>query len=117
VAWGSTATITARINEYRHVVADQVALTVLDTGHQPVTDPARRLARRLLTWPRPQRHESHPGHNPAQRRHRTVPRTGYASRNEGPRSVAASMVPGRRQTAESRRSWRRPGRTCGRSAA
>jgi hypothetical protein len=49
VAWGSTATITARINEYRHAVADQAALTVLDTGHQPVTDPARQLARRLLT--------------------------------------------------------------------
>jgi hypothetical protein len=48
-AWGSTATITAPINEYRHAVSDQVALTVLDTGHHPVTDPARQLARRLLS--------------------------------------------------------------------
>jgi probable F420-dependent oxidoreductase len=49
VAWGSTDTITARINEYRQAGADHVALTVLDNDHQPAIDPARQLARRLLT--------------------------------------------------------------------
>ncbi len=49
VAWGTTDAITARVNEYRQAGADHVALTVLDDGHQPATDPARQLARSLLT--------------------------------------------------------------------
>lgn len=49
VAWGSTDTITARINEYRQAGADHVALTVLDNDHQPAIDSARQLARSLLT--------------------------------------------------------------------
>jgi probable F420-dependent oxidoreductase len=49
VAWGSTSTITARINEYRQAGADHIALTVLDKDHRPALDPARRLARSLLT--------------------------------------------------------------------
>jgi hypothetical protein len=48
VAWGSTDTITARINEYLRAGADQVVLTVLDNGHQPTIDSARQLARHLL---------------------------------------------------------------------
>lgn len=48
VAWGSTDTITARVNEYRQAGADHVALTVLDDDHQPATDSARQLARGLL---------------------------------------------------------------------
>jgi probable F420-dependent oxidoreductase len=47
VAWGSTDTITARINEYRQAGADHVALTVLDNGDHSATDSARQLARRL----------------------------------------------------------------------
>ena len=47
VAWGSTGTITARINEHLHAGADQVALTVLDNDHQPAMDSVRQLARRL----------------------------------------------------------------------
>jgi probable F420-dependent oxidoreductase len=49
VAWGSTDTITARVNEYRQAGADHVALTVLDDDPQPATDSARQLARSLLT--------------------------------------------------------------------
>jgi probable F420-dependent oxidoreductase len=49
VAWGSTDTITARVNEYRQAGADHVALTVLDNDHQPEIDSARQLARGLLT--------------------------------------------------------------------
>jgi probable F420-dependent oxidoreductase len=49
VAWGSTDTITARINEYRQAGADHVALTVLDSDHRPAIDSARQLARSLLT--------------------------------------------------------------------
>jgi probable F420-dependent oxidoreductase len=49
VAWGSTDTITARINEYRQAGADHVTLTVLDNDHQPAIDAAGQLARRLLT--------------------------------------------------------------------
>jgi probable F420-dependent oxidoreductase len=49
VAWGSTDTITARVNEYRQAGADHVALTVLDNDHQPAVDSARQLARSLLT--------------------------------------------------------------------
>lgn len=48
VAWGSTDTITARVNEYRQAGADHVALTVLDDDPQPATDSARQLARSLL---------------------------------------------------------------------
>jgi probable F420-dependent oxidoreductase len=51
VAWGSTGTITARINEHLQAGADQVALTVLDNDHQPAIGPARQLARTLLSWP------------------------------------------------------------------
>jgi probable F420-dependent oxidoreductase len=49
VAWGSTDTITARVNEYRQAGADHVALTVLDDDHEPAIDSARQLARSLLT--------------------------------------------------------------------
>ena len=49
VAWGSTDTITARVNEYRQAGADHVALTVLDNDHQPAIDSARQLAGSLLT--------------------------------------------------------------------
>jgi len=49
VAWGSTDTITARVNEYRQAGADHVALTVLDDDHEPAIDLARQLARSLLT--------------------------------------------------------------------
>jgi hypothetical protein len=49
VPWGSTDTITARVNEYRQAGADHVALTVLDNDHQPAIDSARQLARSLLT--------------------------------------------------------------------
>jgi probable F420-dependent oxidoreductase len=49
VAWGSTDTITARINEYRQAGADHLALTVLDNDHRPAIDSARQLARSLLT--------------------------------------------------------------------
>jgi probable F420-dependent oxidoreductase len=49
VAWGSTDTITARVNEYRQAGADHVALTVLDDDHEPAIDPARQLTRSLLT--------------------------------------------------------------------
>jgi probable F420-dependent oxidoreductase len=49
VAWGSTDTITARVNEYRQAGADHVALTVLDDDHEPAVDSARQLARSLLT--------------------------------------------------------------------
>jgi probable F420-dependent oxidoreductase len=49
VAWGSSDTIAARVNEYLQVGADHVALTVLDNDHQPATDSARQLARSLLT--------------------------------------------------------------------
>ena len=48
VAWGSTDTITARVNEYRQAGADHVALTVLDNDHEPAIDSARELARSLL---------------------------------------------------------------------
>ena len=48
VAWGHAASITARVNEYRHAGADQVVLTVLDNDHQTTIDAARQLARRLL---------------------------------------------------------------------
>jgi probable F420-dependent oxidoreductase len=47
VAWGSIGTITARINEHLQAGADQVALTVLDSGHPLAMDSARQLARRL----------------------------------------------------------------------
>jgi probable F420-dependent oxidoreductase len=47
VTWGNAGAITARINEYLRAGADQVALTVLDGGHHPVIDTARRLARHL----------------------------------------------------------------------
>jgi len=51
VAWGSPATITARVNEYRQAGADHVALTVLDNDndndHDLAIDSARQLARRL----------------------------------------------------------------------
>jgi probable F420-dependent oxidoreductase len=49
VAWGTTDTVTARINEYRQAGADHVALTVLDNDHRPAIDSARQLARSLLT--------------------------------------------------------------------
>jgi probable F420-dependent oxidoreductase len=49
VAWGSTDTITARVNEYRQAGADHVTLTVLDNDHRPAIDSARQLARSLLT--------------------------------------------------------------------
>jgi hypothetical protein len=49
VTWGSTDTITARINEYRQAGADHLALTVLDNDHRPAIDSARQLARSLLT--------------------------------------------------------------------
>ena len=49
VAWGTTETITARVNEHRQAGADHVALTVLDSDQQPVIDAARQLARGLLT--------------------------------------------------------------------
>ncbi|HEY6497645.1 MAG TPA: TIGR03620 family F420-dependent LLM class oxidoreductase [Trebonia sp.] len=49
VAWGSTDAITARVNEYRQAGADHVALTVLDNDHWAAIDPARQLARSLLT--------------------------------------------------------------------
>jgi probable F420-dependent oxidoreductase len=44
VAWGSTGTIAARVNEYRQAGADHVVLTVLDDDHQPASDAARQLA-------------------------------------------------------------------------
>ena len=47
VAWGSTGTITARINEYLQAGADQVVLTVLDDGRYSAIDSARQLASRL----------------------------------------------------------------------
>jgi len=49
VAWGSTDAITARVSEYRQAGADHVVVTVLDDDHQPASDPARQLARGLLT--------------------------------------------------------------------
>jgi probable F420-dependent oxidoreductase len=49
VAWGTTDTVTARINEYRQAGADHVALTVLDNDHRPAIDSARQLVRSLLT--------------------------------------------------------------------
>jgi len=47
VAWGTIDTVTARINEYLQVGADQVVLSVLDNGHRTFIDSARELARRL----------------------------------------------------------------------
>jgi len=47
VAWGSTGTIAARINEYLQAGADQVVLTVLDNGRYSAIDSARQLASRL----------------------------------------------------------------------
>ena len=47
VAWGSTGTIAARINEYLQAGADHVVLTVLDNGDHSATDSARQLAHRL----------------------------------------------------------------------
>lgn len=49
VAWGSTDTITARINQHLQAGADQVVLSVLDNGHHTAIDSARQLAPRLLT--------------------------------------------------------------------
>jgi probable F420-dependent oxidoreductase len=49
VAWGSTDTISARVNQHLQAGADQVVLTVLDNGHQSAIDAARQLARRLPT--------------------------------------------------------------------
>jgi hypothetical protein len=49
VPWGSSDTITARVNEYRQAGADHVALTVLDNDDQPAIDSARQLAGSLLT--------------------------------------------------------------------
>lgn len=48
VAWGSADAITARVREHRQAGADHVALTVLDTGHQPAIGLARQLARSVL---------------------------------------------------------------------
>jgi probable F420-dependent oxidoreductase len=47
VAWGSASAISARIDEYRQAGADQVALTLLDSGYDAI-DSARQLSRRLL---------------------------------------------------------------------
>jgi probable F420-dependent oxidoreductase len=49
VAWGSTDSIAARVNEFRQAGADHVALTLLDSEDQPAMDSARQLARSLLT--------------------------------------------------------------------
>jgi probable F420-dependent oxidoreductase len=48
VAWGSTDTIAARVNEYRQAGADHVALTLLDDD-QPAVDFARQLVGSLLS--------------------------------------------------------------------
>ncbi len=48
VAWGSTATITARISQHLQAGADQVALTLLASHHTAI-DSARRLAANLPT--------------------------------------------------------------------
>lgn len=47
VAWGSTGTVTARINEHLQAGADHVVLSVLGNGDHSATDSARQLARRL----------------------------------------------------------------------
>jgi probable F420-dependent oxidoreductase len=49
VAWGSTGTITGRINEHRQAGADHVVLNVLDDDHDTAIDWARQLARHLPT--------------------------------------------------------------------
>jgi len=49
VAWGSTGTIAARVNQHLQAGADQVTLSVLDNGHHAAIDSARQLARKLLT--------------------------------------------------------------------
>jgi probable F420-dependent oxidoreductase len=49
VTWGDAGTIGARVSEHRQAGADQVALTLLDTGAAPSPmDAARLLARDLL---------------------------------------------------------------------
>ena len=56
VIWGSAGTITARIREHLDAGADQVALTVLNSGGHPrLTDVARELAAQFPEdsgWPR-----------------------------------------------------------------
>ena len=47
VPWGSTGTITARINEHLQAGADHVVLNVLDDDHGAAIDWARELARHL----------------------------------------------------------------------
>ena len=49
VAWGGIDTIMERINQHHQAGADQVALTMLDNGHNSAIHSARQLAHKLLT--------------------------------------------------------------------
>ena len=51
VIWGSADQITARISEHLDAGADQVTLTILNSGGQPgPIDVARELTGRLARW-------------------------------------------------------------------